>query len=244
MPIRTLQNAGLLLQEVCRHLRPHTLRAKYGENKVQNGVHCTDLPEDGSLEVSVITFWEVGRKLTRVFWEQSRFWPIQTAHELTKQIEMRIPHKKDKNQLIRNRLSRFWSPLVFEETHSQNYPMAFQSLVTNSCLVNGPQPNSRFEFAARGRKFATFCTTVVWWREQHGDRTQKREGVVKRQKPCWGPMVICSKPVAVVIRTLSPIFENSTAFTELLHIGAPQWVRLGTDGDVGVKYRGGHSRPR
>ncbi|XP_003386599.1 PREDICTED: nucleoside diphosphate kinase 7-like [Amphimedon queenslandica] len=37
--------------EIARHLRPHTLRAKYGKNKLENGVHCTDLPEDGPLEV-------------------------------------------------------------------------------------------------------------------------------------------------------------------------------------------------
>uniref|UniRef100_A0A671R4F3 Nucleoside diphosphate kinase homolog 7 n=1 Tax=Sinocyclocheilus anshuiensis TaxID=1608454 RepID=A0A671R4F3_9TELE len=37
--------------EIARHLRPTTLRALYGKNKVQNAVHCTDLPEDGILEV-------------------------------------------------------------------------------------------------------------------------------------------------------------------------------------------------
>uniref|UniRef100_A0A3B1K946 Nucleoside diphosphate kinase homolog 7 n=1 Tax=Astyanax mexicanus TaxID=7994 RepID=A0A3B1K946_ASTMX len=37
--------------EIARHLRPTTLRALYGKNKVQNAVHCTDLPEDGLLEV-------------------------------------------------------------------------------------------------------------------------------------------------------------------------------------------------
>lgn len=39
------------IQEIARHLRPATLRALYGKNKVQNGVHCTDLPDDGILEV-------------------------------------------------------------------------------------------------------------------------------------------------------------------------------------------------
>ncbi|XP_072295627.1 nucleoside diphosphate kinase homolog 7 isoform X2 [Eucyclogobius newberryi] len=34
-----------------RHLRPSTLRALYGKDKVKNAVHCTDLPEDGELEV-------------------------------------------------------------------------------------------------------------------------------------------------------------------------------------------------
>ncbi|XP_051871032.1 nucleoside diphosphate kinase 7 isoform X4 [Pristis pectinata] len=37
--------------EIARHLRPRSLRALYGKTKVQNAVHCTDLPEDGVLEV-------------------------------------------------------------------------------------------------------------------------------------------------------------------------------------------------
>ncbi|KAI5635583.1 nucleoside diphosphate kinase domain-containing protein [Phthorimaea operculella] len=37
--------------EIARLLRPHTLRAKFGTNKVKNAVHCSDLPEDGLLEV-------------------------------------------------------------------------------------------------------------------------------------------------------------------------------------------------
>ncbi|KAL4712712.1 hypothetical protein ACJJTC_008009 [Scirpophaga incertulas] len=37
--------------EIARLLRPHTLRAKFGKNKVQNAIHCSDLPEDGLLEV-------------------------------------------------------------------------------------------------------------------------------------------------------------------------------------------------
>ncbi|XP_013805582.1 nucleoside diphosphate kinase homolog 7 isoform X2 [Apteryx mantelli] len=40
------------LGEIARHLRPGTLRAVFGKNKIQNAVHCTDLPEDGLLEVS------------------------------------------------------------------------------------------------------------------------------------------------------------------------------------------------
>lgn len=39
-------------QEIARHLRPCTLRAVFGKSKIQNAVHCTDLPEDGLLEVS------------------------------------------------------------------------------------------------------------------------------------------------------------------------------------------------
>jgi len=34
-----------------RVLRPHTLRAKYGHDKIRNAIHCTDLPEDGGLDV-------------------------------------------------------------------------------------------------------------------------------------------------------------------------------------------------
>ena len=45
------------LQEICRHLRPNTLRAKYGFDKVQNAVHCTDLPEDGTLEVCIAVIY-------------------------------------------------------------------------------------------------------------------------------------------------------------------------------------------
>lgn len=37
--------------EVARLLRPYTLRAKLGKTKVQNAIHCSDLAEDGLLEV-------------------------------------------------------------------------------------------------------------------------------------------------------------------------------------------------
>lgn len=37
--------------EIARHLRPRTLRAQFGNTKVKNAVHCTDLPEDAMLEV-------------------------------------------------------------------------------------------------------------------------------------------------------------------------------------------------
>lgn len=36
--------------EIARHLRPDTIRARLGRDNVHNVVHCTDLPEDGSLE--------------------------------------------------------------------------------------------------------------------------------------------------------------------------------------------------
>lgn len=37
--------------EIARHLRPQTIRGKYGVDRVQNSLHCSDLPEDGLLEV-------------------------------------------------------------------------------------------------------------------------------------------------------------------------------------------------
>eukprot|EP00238_Polyblepharides_amylifera_P013232 CAMPEP_0196580480 /NCGR_PEP_ID=MMETSP1081-20130531/28721_1 /TAXON_ID=36882 /ORGANISM="Pyramimonas amylifera, Strain CCMP720" /LENGTH=256 /DNA_ID=CAMNT_0041900349 /DNA_START=577 /DNA_END=1347 /DNA_ORIENTATION=- len=38
--------------EIARVLRPESLRAKFGVDKVKNAVHCTDLEEDGPLEVT------------------------------------------------------------------------------------------------------------------------------------------------------------------------------------------------
>nr|XP_040133833.1 nucleoside diphosphate kinase 7 isoform X5 [Ictidomys tridecemlineatus] len=47
--------------EIARHLRPGTLRAIFGKTKIQNAVHCTDLPEDGLLEVNnmgdILVWW-------------------------------------------------------------------------------------------------------------------------------------------------------------------------------------------
>jgi len=37
--------------EIASHLHQGSLRALFGENKTKNAVHCTDLPEDGPLEV-------------------------------------------------------------------------------------------------------------------------------------------------------------------------------------------------
>ncbi|KAL5249317.1 hypothetical protein ACHWQZ_G018245 [Mnemiopsis leidyi] len=37
--------------EIAKHLRPKTVRAKFGQDKIFNSVHCTDLPEDVGLEV-------------------------------------------------------------------------------------------------------------------------------------------------------------------------------------------------
>lgn len=42
---------GPMDPEVAKQLRPDTLRAKYGTNRVLNAVHCTDLPEDAILEI-------------------------------------------------------------------------------------------------------------------------------------------------------------------------------------------------
>lgn len=48
--------------EVAKHLRPNTLRAQYGIDRVRNAVHCTDLPEDGLLEVEYFFNILYGRK--------------------------------------------------------------------------------------------------------------------------------------------------------------------------------------
>jgi nucleoside-diphosphate kinase len=37
--------------ELARHLRPDSIRAQFGVDKVKNAIHCTDLPDDGELEV-------------------------------------------------------------------------------------------------------------------------------------------------------------------------------------------------
>lgn len=41
---------GPMDPEIAKNLRPKTLRARYGLDRVRNGIHCTDLPEDGTLE--------------------------------------------------------------------------------------------------------------------------------------------------------------------------------------------------
>lgn len=51
-PSKTFRElCGPMDPEIARHLRPCTLRAIFGKSKIQNAVHCTDLPEDGLLEV-------------------------------------------------------------------------------------------------------------------------------------------------------------------------------------------------
>ncbi len=37
--------------EIAKILRPNTIRGMFGKDRVKNAVHCTDLPEDGILEV-------------------------------------------------------------------------------------------------------------------------------------------------------------------------------------------------
>lgn len=40
--------------EIARKLEPNSIRACFGVDRVMNAVHCTDLPEDGRLEVQFI----------------------------------------------------------------------------------------------------------------------------------------------------------------------------------------------
>ena len=50
-PVESLREfCGPADPEIARVLRPRSLRAQFGVNKVQNAIHCTDLPEDGELE--------------------------------------------------------------------------------------------------------------------------------------------------------------------------------------------------
>lgn len=41
---------GPMDPEIAKNLRPNTLRARFGWDRVKNAIHCTDLPEDGALE--------------------------------------------------------------------------------------------------------------------------------------------------------------------------------------------------
>ena len=41
---------GPMDPEIAKNLRPNTLRARFGIDRVKNAIHCTDLPEDGVLE--------------------------------------------------------------------------------------------------------------------------------------------------------------------------------------------------
>ena len=42
---------GPMDPEIAKNLRPNTIRARFGHSREVNAVHCTDLEEDGSLEV-------------------------------------------------------------------------------------------------------------------------------------------------------------------------------------------------
>jgi nucleoside-diphosphate kinase len=44
------QTAGPWDVDYAKELRPKTIRAMYGKDRVHNAVHCTDLAEDGVLE--------------------------------------------------------------------------------------------------------------------------------------------------------------------------------------------------
>ena len=45
---------GPLEPELAKVLRPGSLRARFGINSHRNGVHCTDLPDDGQMETRYI----------------------------------------------------------------------------------------------------------------------------------------------------------------------------------------------
>jgi len=45
-------HAGPFDVEMARNLHPDTIRAKFGKNKIQNAIHCTDLEEDNDGEVA------------------------------------------------------------------------------------------------------------------------------------------------------------------------------------------------
>ncbi|KAK7794837.1 hypothetical protein R5R35_002138 [Gryllus longicercus] len=51
LPERFRKCVGPRDPEMARHLRPGSLRARFGVDRVQMGLHCSDLPEDGPLEV-------------------------------------------------------------------------------------------------------------------------------------------------------------------------------------------------
>ncbi len=51
------------MQEIARALRPKSLRALFGSDKIKNAVHCTDLPEDAILEVN----FEIILKSIKIF---------------------------------------------------------------------------------------------------------------------------------------------------------------------------------
>lgn len=60
--------AGPVDPEVARMIRPESLRAEFGDDKVQNGIHCTDLPEDGVLESEY--FFSILQKVDSIGFER------------------------------------------------------------------------------------------------------------------------------------------------------------------------------
>ncbi|KAL2919199.1 hypothetical protein HK105_201474 [Polyrhizophydium stewartii] len=50
VPIAFREFTGPSDPELAKQVRPKSLRAKFGVDKVRNSLHCTDLPEDGPLE--------------------------------------------------------------------------------------------------------------------------------------------------------------------------------------------------
>jgi len=42
---------GPMDPEIAKNLRQNTIRAKFGRSRCVNAIHCTDLEEDGTLEV-------------------------------------------------------------------------------------------------------------------------------------------------------------------------------------------------
>ncbi|XP_037781270.1 nucleoside diphosphate kinase 7-like [Penaeus monodon] len=50
-PVKFREFVGPADPIVAKELRPNSLRARFGENIVKNALHCSDLPDDGPLEV-------------------------------------------------------------------------------------------------------------------------------------------------------------------------------------------------
>ncbi len=50
-PVELLRElVGPADSSIAKQIRPNTLRARFGSDKIKNAVHCTDLPEDGVTE--------------------------------------------------------------------------------------------------------------------------------------------------------------------------------------------------
>ena len=52
--------------EVARTLRKNSIRAQFGFDRIKNAVHCTDLAEDGPLEVIYFVFGEISNNFFRL----------------------------------------------------------------------------------------------------------------------------------------------------------------------------------